>query len=120
MRMTRRMVVLDAADIDAVSSFWAQVLGIRAEGDHQWRTLTTEDGWEMAVQHAPDHTPPQWPDGAPEQVHLDFYVDDVDAAHDHVTSCGALMLQDRVGDDDRGFIVYADPAGHPFCLCWES
>ena len=28
-----------------------------------------------------------------------LYADDLDAAH--------------------GFIVYADPAGHPFCLCWE-
>ena len=63
--------------------------------------------------------PPDWPDGTPQQIHLDLWVDDPAAAHDHVMSLGARVLkeaEDEGAPDD--FQVYADPAGHPFCLCW--
>ena len=46
-------------------------------------------------------------------------VDDVKAAHDEVISLGARLL--KTTDDiesTEGYQVYADPAGHPFCLCW--
>jgi predicted enzyme related to lactoylglutathione lyase len=55
----------------------------------------------------------------PQQIHLDFYVQDVAAAHEKAVGLGAKVLQ--VADHlttDNGFQVYADPAGHPFCLCW--
>ena len=67
------------------------------------------------------HVPPQWPDGPPQQVHLDFHVDDIGAAHAHAVSVGARVLAPEDGPDasrSSGFQVYADPAGHPFCLCW--
>jgi hypothetical protein len=38
----------------------------------------------------------------------------VDAAEKRVLELGAKALE-AVDDDD--FRVYADPAGHPFCLC---
>jgi hypothetical protein len=32
---------------------------------------------------------------------------------------GARLLQAADSlDSKEGFQVYADPAGHPFCLCW--
>jgi predicted enzyme related to lactoylglutathione lyase len=73
----------------------------------------------VGVQLAPDHVPPDWPDGSPQQIHLDLWVDDIDAAHEEVMSLGAKLLQ-VAGDSDEhdSFQVYADPAGHPFCLCW--
>lgn len=36
MRITRQVVVLDAADISAVSNFWAGVLGGRVDEDGDW------------------------------------------------------------------------------------
>ncbi len=63
----------------------------------------------IAFQRAPDHQPPVWPDPArPQQFHLDVMVDDVTAAEPEVLRLGARRL---AGDH-----VYADPAGHPFCL----
>jgi Glyoxalase-like domain len=60
-----------------------------------------------------------WPDGTPEQqIHLDLWVEDFAAAHDRVMSLGARVLKLPEGDDN--FQVYADPAGHPFCLCWDQ
>ncbi len=55
----------------------------------------------------------RWPDpDRPQQFHLDVMVDDVDAAEPRVLALGAQRLTEP-GDDNR---VYADPAGHPFCL----
>ena len=75
---------------------------------------------KVGVQLAPDHVPLDWPDGTPEQqIHLDLWVEDFGLAHDRVMSLGATVLK-LAGDVDSpdNFQVYADPAGHPFCLCW--
>jgi predicted enzyme related to lactoylglutathione lyase len=119
MQIQRTVIVLDAADLASVSSFWAGVLGGTVEADDDWHEIHVDSGPRIAVQLAPDHVPPDWPDGAPQQVHLDLYVEDVAAAHEQVMGLGARLL--RAADDlasDSGFQVYADPAGHPFCLCW--
>lgn len=73
------------------------------------------------MQLAPDHIPPQWPDGTPQQVHLDLWVEDFPAAHEHVMSLGARMLKEaEYTEEPDAFQVYADPAGHPFCLCFTK
>ncbi|WP_153397161.1 VOC family protein [Ornithinicoccus halotolerans] len=118
MRITRSVVVLDAANLAEVSSFWARLLGGTVEADDDWHTVSSEQGPRIAVQLAPEHVPPEWPDGLPQQVHLDLYVDDPDAAHDEAVAAGARVLQTADTSTEQGFQVYADPAGHPFCLCW--
>ena len=43
------------------------------------------------------------------------------AANEHALQVGARLLQ--AAEDptaDEQFVVYADPAGHPFCLCWRK
>jgi predicted enzyme related to lactoylglutathione lyase len=76
---------------------------------------------QIGVQLAPDHIRPEWPDGNAQQIHLDIHVDDLAAAHADVMGLGGRLLK---GADNpsaaEGFQVYADPAGHPFCLCWGS
>ncbi|MDW5324784.1 VOC family protein [Plantactinospora sp. KLBMP9567] len=55
----------------------------------------------------------------PQQVHLDLYVDDFDAAHEQANALGPRLS--KAADDraaGRGVQVHGDPAGHPFCLCW--
>ena len=118
-KIRRTVVVLDAADIDAVSSFWAGLLGGTVDKDDDWHSILVDGEWRLGVQRAPNHTPPEWPDGTQQQIHLDLWVDDADAAHEHAVSLGARLLKpaEDGGDPDR-FAVYADPAGHPFCLCW--
>src|SRR5215217_5952558 len=68
-----KTIVLDAPDIAALSTFYAELAGwSRIYADDEWATLTTDDGWRIGVQYAPDHVPPQWPDAArPQQAHLD-------------------------------------------------
>jgi predicted enzyme related to lactoylglutathione lyase len=119
MRTTRQIVVFDAADLTAESTFWAGLLGGTVEAEDDWHMISVDGEPRMGVQLAPDHVQPEWPAGTPQQIHLDLYVDDVKAAHEEVIALGAKLL--KPADDveaAQGFQVYADPAGHPFCLCW--
>ena len=58
-------------------------------------------------------------DGAPQQIHLDLHVDDPASAIAQATRLGARPLRtDSDLADDNGHYVFADPAGHPFCIGW--
>lgn len=120
MDITREIIVFDAADLHDESAFWAGVLGGHVVAEDDWHSVVDAQGrWRMGIQLAPNHIPPEWPDGAPQQVHLDLHVDDPRTAHADVMSLGARLLQ--AADDldaDEGHQVYADPAGHPFCIGW--
>ncbi len=111
--------VLDAANIDEVSAFWASLLGGTVETDDGWHSVLVDGVPRLDVQLAPDHVRPEWPGGQPQQVHLDITVTDIAAAHQHAVGLGAVPLTDPDRDAPAGFSVYADPAGHPFCLCWN-
>ena len=111
------LVALDAADIDTLSSFYAELTGweiIRKESE--WITVRAQDGQEIAFQLAPDHVAPQWPgQKLPQQFHLDLLVDGYQAAAERAVSLGATRLA-----DGATWITLADPAGHPFDLCQKD
>jgi len=112
--------VFDAPDLDVESSFWAELLDGTVEADDHWHSVIVDGEWRLGFQLAPDHVPPVWPEGPQQQqVHLDVWVDDLAQAHDKAIALGARLL--KAADDptttEEVFQVYADPAGHPFCLC---
>jgi catechol 2,3-dioxygenase-like lactoylglutathione lyase family enzyme len=104
-------VVLDCADPDSLASFYSELLGqpVTYRSD-QWVVVAADDRTSgLAFQQVPDHRAPTWPaSDVPQQVHLDIMVDDVADAAVRVVALGARKLD--------GPNVYADPAGHPFCL----
>ncbi|MEV6169562.1 VOC family protein [Streptomyces sp. NPDC051954] len=121
-----RNVVLDCPDPRALAGFYAQVAGGTPEVDEEdpeWVVLQVPGGPRLGFQYSHGYTPPQWPraDRNGQQFHLDFDAGpswaDVDAAQERVLTLGArpLDLDDEGGKKD--FRVFADPAGHPFCLC---
>ena len=61
-----------------------------------------------------------WPEGpVPQQLHLDLTVAttaDLDTQHDRALALGAQLLEDLSDDPQEPLRVYADPAGHPFCI----
>ena len=122
MRIDHQVVVFDAADLAAESSFWAVVLEGAVDAEDDWHMVTVDGEPRVGVQLAANHVPPDWPDGAPpQQMHLDLWVDDFPSAHDRVMSLGAKVLKPAEDTDSAdNFQVYADPAGHPFCLCWNE
>jgi catechol 2,3-dioxygenase-like lactoylglutathione lyase family enzyme len=104
-------VVFDCPDPTTLAAFYSQLLGqpITYESD-DWVVVAANDTSSgLAFQLAPDHCPPTWPDPAiHQQIHLDIMVEDVASAESGVLSLGARKLD--------GENVFADPAGHPFCL----
>lgn len=128
MHVTRWYPTIDAPDLEAETAFWAAVLGgAPANADSgefgQWRDVIVDGRVVLGIQHVPDLVAPTWPDPqVPQQTHLDVYVEatEVEDASAELVRLGARELDvsqspDAVG---HGFRVYADPAGHPFCLCW--
>ncbi|WP_033319933.1 VOC family protein [Streptomyces yerevanensis] len=115
-------VVLDCSDPAELADFYQSLLGgtvnqqdPRWALDDGWATLHTPSGLVLAFQRAADYLPPRWPDPArPQQFHLDFGVTDLDRAQEQVLARGATVLDDDFAG--RSWRVYADPAGHPFCL----
>jgi catechol 2,3-dioxygenase-like lactoylglutathione lyase family enzyme len=104
-------LIVDCPEPALSARFWSAVLGQPITyDDHDFVVVsadTTTSG--LAFQRAPDQRPPTWPDPAvPQQMHLDVMVDDLAGATDAVLALGAT----RLGGDH----VFADPAGHPFCL----
>ncbi|MFJ8534432.1 VOC family protein [Streptomyces sp. NPDC093591] len=116
-----RNVVIDCPDPRALAEFYARVGGGTPEVQaDDWVVLQIPDGPRLAFQTAPGYTPPDWPraDHDSQQFHLDFDAgstwEEVDAAEKKVLELGARLLHAADKEDWR---VYADPAGHPFCLC---
>jgi hypothetical protein len=98
----------------------AGVLDGTVDAEDDWHMVLVDGEPRVGVQLAPNHVAPDWPDGTPpQQIHLDLRVEDLGSTHDRVTSLGAKVLKpaEDVGSSDN-FQVYADPAGHAFCLCW--
>jgi catechol 2,3-dioxygenase-like lactoylglutathione lyase family enzyme len=120
---TLQCVVLDCADDVELARFYHALLG--GEVNRPDRRWSLEDGWStlhlpggfvLCFQRVPDHRPPRWPDPAhPQQSHLDLGVTDLEAARASAEAAGATLL-----DEQGGWVVLADPAGHPFCLVRES
>jgi catechol 2,3-dioxygenase-like lactoylglutathione lyase family enzyme len=104
-------LIVDCPDPMVAALFWSAVLGDKiTHADDDFVVVsagTTTSG--LAFQRARDTTSPTWPNPAvPQQMHLDVMVDDQEASGKAVLALGAQRLP---GDH-----VYADPAGHPFCL----
>ncbi|MEV4438161.1 VOC family protein [Streptomyces sp. NPDC049577] len=118
--------VVDCPDAPALARFYAAILGWRVDADEKepdWVWLTDPaTGQRVAFQEVQGpYVPPRWPESEhPQQFHFDFDVDtveDVERAQQEVIALGATFLHDS-GGATRGFRVFADPAGHPFCLCY--
>jgi catechol 2,3-dioxygenase-like lactoylglutathione lyase family enzyme len=120
---TLQCVVLDCADDVELARFYQAVLGGEVNRRDRrwsvgggWSTLHVPGGFVLCFQRVADHRPPRWPDPAfPQQSHLDLGVADLDVARAAAEAAGATVL-----DTQRGWVVMADPAGHPFCLVREN
>ncbi|KUO21294.1 VOC family protein [Streptomyces dysideae] len=122
---TLQCFVLDCPDPLALARFYATLLdGEVNRPDRRWSlgadwaTLHIAGGQVLCFQGVPDYRPPRWGDaGHPQQAHLDIGVADLDEAGAEAVRRGARVLDS--GAVGRSWRVYADPAGHPFCLVRE-
>jgi uncharacterized protein YndB with AHSA1/START domain len=106
---------VDCADPGALADFYAALTGgsVVMRQPH-WALIRSDDG-EIAFQGTPGYKPPVWPDQtASIQMHLDFYVTDRAATERRALELGATKFDHQPNDDHC--TVFADPAGHAFCL----
>jgi catechol 2,3-dioxygenase-like lactoylglutathione lyase family enzyme len=127
-------VVLDTNDARGLAEFYRQLLGLHYRpGDESppagepdpngsdWLVLRDGAGTNrLAFQQVAELPRSTWPDGRhPQMLHLDLTVptaEELDRQHQRALSLGAEVLLDRTDDPDEPLWVYADPAGHPFCI----
>jgi len=109
-------VVLDCTDPHALAQFYARLLGLPVTRDEPgWAEAGDGRAVRLSFQRVAGYLPPRWPDPAgPAHIHLDFQVTDIIEAETRVLALGGT----RLSSAEPGFRVYADPAGHPFCLGW--
>jgi catechol 2,3-dioxygenase-like lactoylglutathione lyase family enzyme len=127
-------VVLDTTDTRGLAEFYRQLLGLRYRPGNEppppgepdpagedWLVLRDESGTNrLAFQQVAELPEATWPEGPrPQQLHLDLSVPtarELDAQHERALALGARLLYDRRSDPEEPLFVYADPAGHPFCI----
>ena len=129
-----RQVVLDGTDVRLLAEFYRRLLGWRyrpgdepppaGEPDPQgedWLVLRDPAGGvQVAFQQVASLPEATWPEGpVPQQLHLDLTVPttaDLDLQHERALALGARLLEDDADNPEEPLRVYADPAGHPFCI----
>jgi catechol 2,3-dioxygenase-like lactoylglutathione lyase family enzyme len=116
---TFALVALDCVDPHRLAAFYSAITGWPIVTDEpDWIVLGNPGGATLAFQLAIDHVPPVWPDpDHPQQAHLDFDVDDLVVATERVLALGARRADVQ---PDPSFVVFIDPAGHPFCFVRAS
>ncbi len=129
-----RQVVLDTTDPRGLAEFYRQLLGyVYRPGDEppadsaddskgrDWLVLRRPDGdVGLSFQYTEVLPRSTWPDSTvPQQLHLDCTVSTMDELNEvrrHALTLGATERFDRSHDPDEPLYVFADPAGHPFCV----
>lgn len=123
-----RQVVLDTTDVRGLAEFYRELLGFEyrpgdgtpTEGE-DWLVLRDAGGRpRLAFQKVDELPASTWPEaGVPQQLHLDLTVGsagELAEQHERVLRLGGRVLYDRSGDPEEPLWVFADPAGHPFCV----
>ena len=118
-RIRLSLTTLDAPDAMALARFYAEITGGVAKGDESWALVAGPNG-DIGFQQIDAYWPPTWPEGeVGTQMHLEFFVDDLEATEARVLAAGATRFAYQPNADLC--LVYADPAGHPVCLSmWEA
>ncbi len=127
-------VVPDTTDARALAEFYRELLDLAYRpGDERppdgqpdprgedWLVLRDSGGRRvMAFQQVDTLPAVTWPSGpVPQMLHLDMTVptlEELRAVHRRALALGATVLLDRTDDEDEPLWVFADLAGHPFCV----
>ena len=115
--------ILDCPDPKALAEFYAAVIGgeVAERSLDIWAFVPIGDrapDIALCFQRDENFTAPTWPEGpVPQQMHLDFEVDEFAPERERVIALGATLKKSCIRDDGYGWEVFADPVGHLFCLC---
>ncbi len=106
-------VTIDCRDAERVATFWSALLGVAAEsGSEGWFHLgpMVRGGPRINIQPVPETKVGKT------RVHLDIWVDDVDAAIALVEELGGAHTGEVHTGPEWVDVVMTDPEGTEFCL----
>ena len=116
--VTACVVTLDCAEPEKLAAFYKELLDAEeTEATANRVEIRGADGVRLALRRDANATPPSWP--RPEnslQAHLDFLVEDLDAAERRVVELGGRPLEAKGAFGPYEERSCADPAGHSFTL----
>ncbi len=110
--VTLTAISIDCADASATAAFYAALLGWKITYDEGGMAAVEGDGATLYFGEIDGYTPPGWPSEA-KQFHLDLRAADPGALVDRVAELGGSKPEFQPGER---WIVFLDPAGHPFCI----
>ncbi|MFH9571951.1 VOC family protein [Streptomyces sp. NPDC017230] len=119
LRMKLAAITLDCPDPSTLAAFYQQATGLELHPntDADFAGLNREDGLFIGFQRVDDYRAPVWPgQSVPQQLHLCFYVADLDEAEARLLELGAGKPDHQPHEAARARVL-TDPAGHPFCIC---
>ncbi|MGD9990343.1 VOC family protein [Pseudonocardia sp.] len=108
---------IDAADAAALARFYVAAFGALSKpARNGWHYAVLPGGLELCFRTVEGYTRPAWgTPGAPMQMHVECYVDDLDHARARLEALGATT-PDYQPELATGLVVMLDPSGHPFCI----
>lgn len=109
-------VNIDCPNAEELARFYHELTGLPLKDwGGGYFSVGAESGTGLYFQQVDGFQAPSWPSQERgQQMHLDFSVEDLDAAVARAERLGATRAEDQPGETWR---VMLDPAGHPFCLC---
>lgn len=114
-------MAIEAPDPAALARFYSELLEWPIGHEEPGTSiLGARPGIFIVFQEAKDYQPPTWPpaDGAQRpMMHFDVQVGDLESAVAEAVALGAKLADFQPRDNVR---VLFDPAGHPFCLCFDE
>lgn len=115
--------VIDCSDPRELAGFYGRLLGWeideeRSDGRRWVELADPQGGASLAFQLDSEYRPPTWPAReVPQMMHLDVRVATLEEGDRLALAAGATRLPQPADELDANFRVYADPDGHPFCMC---
>jgi predicted enzyme related to lactoylglutathione lyase len=103
--------VINCADIELMTRFWSQALGLvpsPVEPGGDFRVLRGDQS-NLSLQRS------RTPVTGRDQMHLDLYSDDQAAEVERLTGLGATFVRHHEDPDDD-YVVMTDPEGNEFCV----
>lgn len=112
--MTIRLgsTVINCADIEAMTRFWAAALSLTPSSTDPGDGFRVLRGPETNLSLQVADTPVT----ARDQMHLDLYTDDAAAEVERLVALGATYVR-RNDEPDDAYVVLTDPEGNEFCVC---
>ena len=104
--------VINCADLEVMTMFWCQALGVTPDStspDDEFRVLRGAGG-NVSLQLA------RSPVTARDQMHLDLYTGDKAAEVERVVGLGATWVRSS-NDSSDDYDVLRDPEDNEFCIC---